>query len=131
LSLSEVDQLTPSLLLGNYSKVSLVTLVLEVLVPERGRATASLVPGCSWITGKPHLTLVGVGCCSRARVCLDRRSETQMFVDPGAFLGTDPIVRSEAELGWRIGQLAKSGQFLYVHHKLQMGRGSSRGQSRS
>jgi hypothetical protein len=26
-----------------------------------------------------------VGCCSRARVCLDRRSETQIFVDPGAF----------------------------------------------
>jgi hypothetical protein len=39
-------------------------------------------------TGKPHLTLVSVGCCSRARVCLDRRSETQIFVDPGAFIRT-------------------------------------------
>jgi hypothetical protein len=37
------------------------------------------------VTGNPHLTLVSVGCCSRARVCLDRRSETQIFVDPGAF----------------------------------------------
>jgi hypothetical protein len=37
------------------------------------------------MTGKPHLTLVSVGCCSSARVCLDRRSETQIFVDPGAF----------------------------------------------
>jgi hypothetical protein len=41
------------------------------------------------MTGKPHVTLVGVGCCSRARVCLDRRSETQIFVDPGAFIVTD------------------------------------------
>jgi hypothetical protein len=31
------------------------------------------------LTGNPHLTLVSVGCCSRARVCLDRRSETQIF----------------------------------------------------
>src|SRR5260370_17973665 len=31
-------------------------------------------------TGKPHLTPVSVGCCIRARVCLDRRSETQIFV---------------------------------------------------
>jgi hypothetical protein len=35
--------------------------------------------------GKPHLTPVGVGCCSLARVCLDRRSETHRFVDPAAF----------------------------------------------
>jgi hypothetical protein len=42
-----------------------------------------------WIVGKPHVTLLGVGCCSRARVCLDRRSETQIFVDPGAFIVTD------------------------------------------
>src|SRR5437899_12920673 len=57
-------------------------------IVERGRATASLVPDCSWITGKPHLTLVRVGCCSRARVCLDRRSETQIFVDTAALLRT-------------------------------------------
>jgi hypothetical protein len=47
----------------------------------------------SWITGKPHLTLVSVGCCSRARVCLDRRLETQIFVDPAAFLVTDVLNR--------------------------------------
>jgi hypothetical protein len=29
------------------------------------------------MTGNPNLTLVSVGCCSRARVCLDRRSETE------------------------------------------------------
>jgi len=40
------------------------------------------------MTGNPHLTLVSVGCCSRARVCLDRRSETQIFVDPAAFMRT-------------------------------------------
>ena len=46
---------------------------------------------CCWrVTGKPHLTLVSVSCCSRARVCLDRRSETQIFVDPGAFIRTYP-----------------------------------------
>jgi hypothetical protein len=28
-------------------------------------------------------------CCSLARVCLDRRSETQIFVDPGAFMRTN------------------------------------------
>src|SRR5258708_38018761 len=47
-------------------------------------------PSCGRITGNPHLTLVSVGCCSRARVCLDRRSETQIFVDPAAFLDTNP-----------------------------------------
>jgi hypothetical protein len=41
------------------------------------------------MTGKPHLTLVSVGCFSRARVCLDLRSETQIFVDPAAFPFTD------------------------------------------
>ena len=35
------------------------------------------------MTGNPNLTLVSVRCCGRARVCLDRRSETQIFVDPG------------------------------------------------
>src|ERR1700756_3207698 len=43
---------------------------------------------CGRRTGKPHLTFVSVGCCSRARVCLDRRSETQIFVDPGASVVT-------------------------------------------
>src|SRR5260370_40884106 len=46
---------------------------------------------CGRITGNPHLTLVSVGCCSRARVCLDRRSETKIFVDPAAFLRTDIV----------------------------------------
>src|SRR5260370_6188346 len=31
------------------------------------------------MTGKPHLTLVSVGCCSRARVCLDCRSENSKY----------------------------------------------------
>jgi hypothetical protein len=43
-----------------------------------------------------------VGCCSRACVCLDRRSETQIFVDPGAFCryrSTHPTLsRSSAEV---------------------------------
>src|SRR5258708_6102394 len=51
------------------------------------------------LTGKPHLTLVSVGCCSRARVCLDRRSETQIFVDPGAFVGTDHNARQPRSIG--------------------------------
>jgi hypothetical protein len=34
--------------------------------------------GNSRMTGNPHLTPVSVGC-----VCLDLRSETQIFVDPG------------------------------------------------
>ena len=42
----------------------------------------------SRVTGNPHLTLVSVGCCSRARVCLDRRSKTQIFVHPAAFTFT-------------------------------------------
>jgi hypothetical protein len=36
---------------------------------------------------------VSVGCCSRAHVCLDRRSETQIFGDPGAFVGTEPLIQ--------------------------------------
>src|SRR6202022_1465338 len=47
------------------------------------------LPSPGRLTGKPHLTLVSVGCCSRARVCLDLRSENQIFVDPAAFVGTD------------------------------------------
>ena len=42
------------------------------------------VSNSSRLTGKPHLAPVSLGCCSRARVCLDRRSETQIFVDPVA-----------------------------------------------
>jgi hypothetical protein len=44
------------------------------------------------LTGNPNLTLVSVGCCSCARVCLDRRSETQIFVDTGAFLVSDTVL---------------------------------------
>jgi hypothetical protein len=44
------------------------------------------IKSSAWMTGNPHLTLVSVGCCSRA---LDRRSETQIFVDPGTFTGTN------------------------------------------
>jgi len=47
----------------------------------------------SRITNKPHLTPFNVGCCSRARVCLDRRSETQIFVDPAAFIVTNLSTR--------------------------------------
>jgi hypothetical protein len=56
---------------------------------KRTKEPDSLVPGGSRTTRT--FTLVSVGCCSRARVCLDRRSETQIFVDPGAFFRTDPI----------------------------------------
>jgi hypothetical protein len=35
-------------------------------------------------------TPVSVGCYSLARVCLDRRSEVQRFVNPAAFIGIDP-----------------------------------------
>jgi hypothetical protein len=52
------------------------------------RSGSSQWRGSTRVTGNPHLTLVSVGCCSRARVCLDRRSETQIFVDPGAFFGS-------------------------------------------
>src|SRR5258707_1328697 len=59
---------------------------------------------CSgWITGNPHLTLVSVGCCSRARVCLDRRSETQKFVDPAAFVVTNPLGSPKPKLDERFG----------------------------
>jgi len=56
-------------------------------VPVRTEITWGL-QDYSRVTEKPHVTLVSVGCCSRARVCLDRRSETQIFVDPAAFPGT-------------------------------------------
>ena len=62
----------------------------EVLV-EVILGSAPHLPSCSRLTGNPHLTLVSVGCCSRARVCLDRRSETQIFADPAAFLRTDIV----------------------------------------
>jgi hypothetical protein len=50
----------------------------------------TIVPGSERVTGNPNLTLVSVGCCIRVRVCLDGRSETQIFVDPAAFLVTNP-----------------------------------------
>jgi pimeloyl-ACP methyl ester carboxylesterase len=51
----------------------------------KGIVNHALKVNLSRVTGKPHLAPVRVGCCSRARVCLDRRSGTQRFVDPGAF----------------------------------------------
>ncbi|MDX6456471.1 MAG: eukaryotic-like serine/threonine-protein kinase [Acidobacteriaceae bacterium] len=53
----------------------------------------SIASDCARITGNPNLTLVSVGCCSRARVCRDRRSETRMFVDPDAFSRTHHLAR--------------------------------------
>jgi hypothetical protein len=57
----------------------------------RTRVPEKLVPPESW-ANRTLLPQVWA-CCSRARVCLDRRSETQIFVDPAAFLVPDVLNR--------------------------------------
>src|ERR1700733_481332 len=83
--------------LYGYKNVQLITHRTHRQIADSPNAptapTMPKLPDSGRITGNPHLTPVSVGCCSRARVCLDRRSETQIFVDPGAFVGTDPPIK--------------------------------------
>ena|ERR1700733_7961740 len=103
--------------LYGYKNVQLITHRTHRQIADSPNAptapTMPKLPDSGRITGNPHLTPVSVGCCSRARVCLDRRSETQIFVDPAAFFITDPLRSLKLKLDERIGLsvLKKSAPF--------------------